>query len=224
MQSIRRLAQIASLVAVAFTASACGKITIPAFMNMDPNATNEISVNAFGQNLTIPLLGGLGAKVTVDTRTLLSPSGILTTIKADSLEIAGPSVTFLGLNTGTLCARENAADPTTATAHVKLFGQSLADFHFSAQATSALIDQLLQGGTLDFAANVDDLPLQIDFAKLLRLDLSGLRAEAVLAGTLPADVPVLGGAPYTFSVSMIGSLKAVSDPLLTECRPFFDAN
>lgn len=224
MQNVRRFAQIASLVAVAFTGTACGKISIPAHLVMDPAETNEISVDVFGTPLTIPLQGGLSANVSIDTRTLLSPQGITTTIKAKSVEIAGESVSFLGIPTGTLCARENVADPTVATAHVKLFGQSLADFHFSAEATSTLLAGLIPGGILPLAQDVDDMPLEIDFKKLLKLDLSGLRTQAVLAGTLPAEVPVLGGRPYALTITMIGSLKAPSGPLLTECRPFYDAN
>lgn len=225
MQNLRRFVQAASLVAVAFVGTACGKISIPAHMILDPNDVNQISIDLGTSQLVIPLHGGLSAKVTIDTRTLLSPSGILTTIAADSVEIAGDSVLFGGaIPTGTLCARENKADPTTATAHIKLFGPSLADFHFSAEATSTLIAGLIPGGILGLTSDIDDLPLQIDFGKLLRLDLSGLRAEAAIGGTLPATVPLLGGRPYTLTVAMFGSLKAATGPLLDECRPFFDAN
>lgn len=224
MQNVRRFVQAASLVAVAFVGTACGKISIPAHMVLDANETNEISIAALGQNLTIPLTGGLAAKVVIDTKNLLSPQGIVTTIKADTVEIAGPSVSFIGLETGTLCARENAADPTVATAYIKLFGQSVADFHFAAEATTALLGGLIPGGILPLTQDVDDLPLNIDFKKLLRLDLSGLSTSGVIAGTVPADIPLIGGAPFTLTISMKGSTKAAKGPLLDECRPFYDAN
>jgi len=224
MKSIRCFVQIASLVAVAFVGTACGKISIPANLIMDPAKTNEFSVNALGQTLAIPLTGGLAAKVILDTSKLLSPQGIVTTIKADNVEIAGPSVTFAGLPVGTLCARENVADPTVATAYIKLFGQSIADFHFAAEATTPLLAALIPGGILPLSQDVDDLPLNIDFKKLLHLDLGGLSTSGVIAGTVPADIPLIGGAPFTLTVSMKGSSKAATGPLLDECRPFFDAN
>jgi len=224
MKSVRCFVQIASLVAVAFAGTACGKISIPAHLVMDPAETNEISIDVFGSPVNIPITGGLAAKVVINTNSLLSPSGILTTIAADSVEIAGASTDFLGLPTGTLCARENAADPTVATAHIKLFGQSLADFHFAAEATSSLLATLIPGGILPLSQDVDDIPLDIDFKKLLRLDLSGIKTQAVLASTLPPSIPILGGQPITITITMVGSFKGATGPLLTECRPFFDAN
>lgn len=224
MGNVRRLVQIASLIAVAFTGTACGKISIPANLVMDPTAENTMSVDVFGTPLTLPLQGGLSTQVSIDTRSLLSPSGITTTIKASSVEIAGASAKFLGLETGTLCARESASDPTVATAHIKLFGQSLADFHLATEATSTLIASLIPGGLLSLVQDIDDMPLTLDFKKLLKLDLSGLRTEASLGGTLPADAGILAGRPYNITITMIGSLKKATGPLLDECRPFYDAN
>lgn len=224
MQNVRRFIQIASLAAVAFAATACGKITIPVNLVMNPAKTNEFKIDLGSDALKLPLTGGLASKIALDTNKLFSPQGIAVIIAMDSVEIAGASASFAGLETGTLCARENKADPTVATAFVKIFGTSVADFALSSEATSTLLAGLVPGGILRLAVAADDVPLKIDLKKLLRLDLSGVSVETVIEGTLPADVPLLGGAPLTMTVALEGSLKKATGPLLDECRPFFDAN
>ncbi|HVP31162.1 MAG TPA: hypothetical protein VMW35_18585 [Myxococcota bacterium] len=221
MQAVRRSIRLASFVAVAILGTACGKITIPANLNFDSSGTNEIAIQALGQTLALPLVGGISANVTVDTNKIFSPSGLLVTIAASDVRIAGPSQTFLGLETGTLCVRNNANDPTVASALVKLGKPITADFHFGVEATSTLIASLVPGGLLTLSQDVDNAPLNIDFGKILKLQIDGaITSNVVLMGQLPANVPILGGAPYTLTASLASSLKKAQGPLIDECAPF----
>jgi len=227
----------AALAFAALATTACGKITVPAYLNLDQNAganamTIDLSNTIFGSvqpQLVLPLVGGIHGKIVVDTSKLLSsPNGILGTIVGDQITIAGPTEPFIGSptgDTGTLCVRQDPNTPTTGTVLIRLDNKSKADLNFAAQATSSLIALLVNGGILPLDTSADDVPLQIDFLKLLQFNLNGaIKTAPVIQGNLPADVPFIGGAPYTLEIHLTSSTKASSDPLFADCSSFFQGN
>lgn len=212
----------AALVVAALATTACGKITVPAYLNIDQSAgANAISIDltqTFGTTLVIPLVGGIHGKITVDTSKLFSsPDGIFGTIVGDQITIAGENTSFLGLPTGTLCVRQDPNTPTTGTVLIRLDDKSKVDLNFAAQATSSLVKQLVASGILPLQTSADDVPLHLDWSKLLKLNLNGAITTApVVQGTLPADLPLIGGAPYTLEVHLTSSTKAATDALLSD--------
>lgn len=212
----------AALVFAALATTACGKITVPAYLNIDQSAgVNAISIDltqTFGTTLVIPLVGGIHGKIVIDTSKLLSsPNGIMGTIVGDQITIAGANTSFLGLPTGTLCVRQDPNTPTTGTVLIRLDNKSQADLSFAAQATSQLVQMLVQSGVLPLVAVADDVPLQIDFLKLLSFNLNGaIKTAPAIEGNIPADIPLIGGAPYKLEVHLTSSTKAATDALLAD--------
>ncbi len=219
----------AAIVFAAMATTACGKINIGSYLNIDQSAgTNAISIDLsgtiFGQvqpALTIPLVGGMHGTITVDTSKLLSsPNGIMGTIVGDSINIAGqsqPTIISPTGETGTLCVRQDPSTPTTGSVLIRLDNKSVADFDFAAQATSSLLSLLTPTGVLPLDAVADNVPLQIDFLKLLTFNLNGaIKTAPSIAGTLPATVPFIGGAPYSLQIHMTSSTKPPADALLSD--------
>jgi hypothetical protein len=222
----------AAIVFAALATTACGKISISAYLNIDQSAgTNAITVDLSqklgpGVALGIPLVGGTHGKIVIDTSKLLSsPDGILGMFYGDQITIAGLPQNNLNLPLGTLCVRQNPDEPTSGTVLIRLDGKSKANFNFAAQAINVDASPLLTIPQMDLDASATDVPLQIDFLKLLSFNLNGaIKATASIQGVLPDGVPLFGGAPFALDTHLTSSTKASTDAGLAPCADFFAGN
>jgi len=217
---------VAALFGIALGSSGCinnGVVKIPANLNIDPSAgQSAITLNVLGTPVVIPLHGGIQGEFDADLRNLLSPQGIIAMIKGNSITIAGDPVKIFSFKNGTLCVGQNPADPTVGTAIINLFKGSQADIHFGGLATSDLIANLTDTGTVALSVDADDVPIKIDLGKLLKLNFEGaIKVDVDVTGTIPDDVPLLAGAPFTMTAHLASSLKPSNDPLLADCADFF---
>ena len=220
----RRLALAPALAALVALTGCFGVVKIPANLNIDPTQTSKLTLDFLGTPVVIPLHGGIQGEFDADLKNLLTPKGILATIKGNAITIAGESASLFGLETGTLCIGQNPDDPTVGTALINLFKGSSADIHFGGLATSTLIAQLVASGTVALGVDADDVPLKIDVGKLLKLQIDGaIRADVVTTGTIPDDVPLLAGSSFTLETHLVSALQPSSDPLLADCQAFFDS-
>ena len=222
-----RSALVAALVGIALGSSGCiskGVVKIPANLNIDPSAgPSQITLNVLGTPVTIPLHGGIQGEFDADLRNLLSPQGIVAGIKGNSITIAGDPVKIFGFKNGTLCVGQNPADPTAGTALINLIKGSTADIHFGGLATSDLIANLTDTGTIALAVDADDVPLKLDLGKLLTLQIDGaVKVDLSVTGTIPDDVPLLAGSPFLLETHLTSAKNPAADPLLADCQAFFD--
>jgi len=217
---------VAALFGIAIGSSGCinpGVVKIPANLNIDPSAgPSTITLNVLGTPVVIPLHGGIQGEFDADLRNVLTPQGIFATIKGNSITIAGDSVKIFSFTNGTLCVGQNPDDPTVGTALINLFTGSTADIHFGGLATSTLIANLTDTGTIALSVDADKIPLKIDLGKILKLNFEGaIKTDVNVTGTIPADVPLLAGSPFTMVAHLSSSLKPSNDPLLADCADFF---
>jgi hypothetical protein len=219
----RRLALAPALAALVALTGCFGVVKIPANLNIDPTQTSKLTLDFLGTPVVIPLHGGIQGEFDADLKNLLTPKGILATIKGNAITIAGESAKIFTLDTGTLCIGQNPDDPTVGTALINLVKGSSADIHFGGLATSTLIAKLVSGG-IALGVDADDVPLKIDLGKLLKLQIDGaIQADVVTTGTIPDDVPLLAGASFTLETHLVSALNPSNDPLLADCQAFFDS-
>jgi hypothetical protein len=210
-------------------------VPLPATMDFllsEPPNPSSLTVTFAGQELVFPLHGGVKARMIVDPNDSFSSSGPQVLVGVDEISIAAESVTVsiagFTVDTGTTCAAENPDDPSTGTisfapdpftANPTI---ARADFHFSSVATNPLIQQTIPAGEVALAGDVTDAPVEIDVAKLQAGNFDGaIIAPVQISGNLPAEVPLLGGAPFVLQSTLESSTHPSSHPLLAECAPFF---
>jgi hypothetical protein len=211
--------------ALAFAISAlgglgCAEVGVSSFANLDPAGHSAliIGLDALGLDpIEVPLQGRLKGTATVRGGSLLSSEGLRVFLNVDSIQVAGPSADVSGISTGTICISGNPDDPSGGVAYVRRFRSSEADIHLAAIATSQLLEALAPGG-IAVATDLNDVSLRIDWRRLLLLNLEGaIRASVVVMLELPADVPLLSGAPVTLVLDLVSSSKPSSAPLLSDC-------
>ena len=210
-------------------------IPLPAetnFVLSEPPDPSSLTVTAAGKQFVFPLHGGAKAHIIVDPDNSVSSDAPRGFVAVDEISIAGESVTLriggFTVDTGTTCAAENPADPSTGTVTLEPdpFTSNptiaRADFHFSSLATSTLIQNTLPEGEVALAGDVTDAPVQIDVAKLRAGSVDGaIKTPVRISGNLPADIPLLGGAPFVLKSTLESSTHPSSHPLLAECAAFF---
>jgi hypothetical protein len=219
---------VAALFAIAVGSSGCiskGVVKIPANLNIDPSAgPSQITLNVLGTPVTIPLHGGIQGEFDADLHNLLSPQGIVAGIKGNAITIAGDPVKIFGFKNGTLCVGQNPEDPTVGTALINLIKGSKADIHFGGLATSDLIANLTDSGTVALSVDADDVPIKIDLGKLLKLQIDGaIKVDVSVTGTIPDDVPLLAGSPFLLETHLTSAKNPSTDPLLADCQDFFNS-
>ena len=220
----RRLALAPALVAFVGLTGCFGVVKIPANLNIDPTKTSKLTIDFLGTPVVIPLHGGIQGEFDAILANLLTPKGILATVKGDAITLAGESAKIFTLDTGTLCIGQNPDDPTVGTALINLVKGSSADIHFGGLATSTLIAELVPSGTVALGVDADDVPLKIDISKLLKLQIDGaISTDVVTTGTIPDDVPLLAGSSFTLEAHLVSAQKPSNDPLLADCQAFFDS-
>jgi hypothetical protein len=205
-------------------------VTTDLWLNFDPNAQNTLTlvVPEDGAVDTTTLVGGVHAIVTFNSADLISPQGINADITVDQIRIAGQSFQlFPGvpyLVTGTLCVEaDRVLGGGTGHLFIPVVGSPYvtAQFNTDTFITGGLYGFISQG--IPLSANLQ-APLQADLRTLFESNFQSgpVVVQTSATGTVPQNVILLGGAPFSLNVTIENSFNPPpQDPLLTQCDEFF---
>lgn len=230
---IARFVQIGLLATLLGSGSVgCGSIEIPLDLALVGDNTISIEVPS-APPLETTLVGGVETTISASLGlfTLLNPNGIAAAISVDDLLFAGDSIPILGpsLGTGTLCVEQNSESPGGGTAHMRVF-QGEADFMMALNTLIrgtdptfvALMESLGLGGGFPFDTVVDVQDVPLSFGDLFGLLLGGggsggLELSQDITTTLPPEIPFLGGATVSASLTLATVDAIPVDPLMADC-------
>ncbi len=211
--------------------TACGRIEVPVFLNLDPAAANTLELGLpDGSAVSSDLSGGVATTLILDTHRLLTWKGVFATIRVDDVRIAGSSLLFFGaIPSGTLCLAPDPALASGGFAFLRpLRGEG--SFQLTLETLAYLTDPVLAAAfpPLPFSAAIDDeVPLTIsDLLAIVAGDLGvdgGLTIQQTLVSTLPPDTPLVGGSDVTVTATLTSASAEATGPLLDECDAFLAA-
>jgi hypothetical protein len=195
----------------------------------DPHSDNRLTISepaSLGGPTGTRLVGGVHATLVFDATRALLNLPLSVDVVIDEIRVAGesfPAVPILpDLQTGTVCVTADPSRPGTGTVSVPVLGlpEISADMRTLTFATAPLVAALFPNG-IALTAHIEE-PLGVDLrALLLNRFLAGpVAVDADASGTIPADVALLGGQPFTIHAKILNSLAPPADPLLDECAAF----
>jgi hypothetical protein len=207
--------------------------SVSTWLVFDPSAENRLVIDLpadLGGSTGTRLVGGVLATLHFDALSVILNQPLAVDVTIDEVRVAGESFAALPslpeLTTGTICVTADPDTPGTGTVTVPLLGlpQIAADMNTVTVLTSPVVGPLFPDGIV-LAAHIED-ELALDLRPLLRNRFTAgpVAVETEAAGTIPADVALLGGQPFRLAVTILNSLQRPEDPLLDECDAFLGAS
>ena len=217
-----------SLIAgVALTGMVGLQSAIGIWLNFDESYPNTLELGrppiAGGGTVSSRLVGGTHAIVIFDPLRLLSPQGVRVKVVIDEIRAAAESFEVIpGFPTGTVCVMQDPDTPSTGEMRLPLLGKPRisADFSTLSFVTDPALAALIPDG-IALQAMIEDT-VKADLRSLLvsRFQAGPIAVETSGEGTIPADVPLLGGQPFAMNVKILNAFAPPEDPLLDECEAF----
>jgi hypothetical protein len=221
--------RIGSVMAVALMSAmlvvACGKISLPTLMVIDPAVNNTMTIQlpaSFGGgSVTSKIVGNVKTTVILDTNKLISLTGTPATVRVDSFLTAGTSINLGSIASGTLCTYVPAGEEAGGVAKLDPLLTQRATFQLTIPtetlSVSPVVQQLLPPIPLLLEINAKS---KITLTSMITLLLkgTGLNMHQVVNTTIPTTVPLLGGSTVALDTTMTSTKTPVTDPLLTACE------
>ncbi len=231
----RKMWKAAVLAAASSLAIGCGSIDIEQILALSETADNTIAVRNDAlppplNDVSTTVEGGVETTISVDLVDLFSLGGIPAGISVDRILIAGRPIVFApgALRTGRICLSRDELDPGGGLALIQLFRENLAVT--LALNTIVYVEDgigLSNFDPLPFGAVVeDDVPTSL--SDLLGLFLGGgggggLELTQTITDTLPPDIPLLGGATLSATLTLASVDVFPTSNRLTFCEGFIPA-
>ncbi len=222
MRKERRICSI--MLMSAMLVSACGKISLPTLLVIDPAGNNTMTIQlptALGGGSVISkVVGNVKTTVIIDTNKLLTVNGTPATVRVDSFMTAGSSISLGSIPSGTLCSYIPVGEAAGGISYMDPLFTQRATFHLTipieTRSADPNISMLLPAIPLTLAV---DAKTKITLNSLISLliDGTGLSIHQAINMTIPADIPLLGGSVITLDSTMTSTKTPVADPMLDEC-------
>ncbi len=207
--------------------AACGKITYPVSLVLDPAASNTLSINLptslGGGTVKSNFVGNFNTTITVDTNQLVSFFGAPATVKVSSYAAAGTAVNFGTISTGTLCTSIPASASAGGIAYLRPIALGTATILITIPTETKSLNPAISS-----TLGIPPVPLTLNIgATVTNLDLNGLinlmtqgtgvNIHQVLNMKIPSTIPVLGGAAVVLDITLKSTKTPIADPKLDEC-------
>ncbi len=222
MRKHRRICTVVLMSAV--LVSACGKISLPTLLVIDPAGNNTMTIQlpaSFGGgSVTSKVVGNVKTTVILDTSKLITTQGTPATVRVDSFMTAGSSVNLGSIPTGTLCSYLPTGAQAGGISYMDPLITQRATFHLTIPIETKSVDPILQKilPPIPLTLNVD-AKAKITLNSLINLLLNGtgLSIHQAINTTIPADIPLLGGSAVILDTTMTSTKTQVTDPMLDDC-------
>ena len=222
MRKERRICTVVLMSAM--LVSACGKISLPTLLVIDPAGNNTMTIQlpaSFGgASVTSQVVGNVKTTVIIDTNKLFTTQGTPATVRVDSFMTAGSSMNLGSIPTGTLCSYLPTGAQAGGIAYMDPLITQTATFYLTIPIETKSVDPNIQKllPPIPLTLNVD-AKAKITLNSLINLLLNGtgLSIHQAINATIPADIPLLGGSAVTLDTTMTSTKTEVTDPMLDDC-------
>jgi cysteine-rich repeat protein len=204
--------------------TACGKVTIPVLLIMDPDKTNTMTLKLPAGDVTSTLVGNTDTSVVLDTGKLMSANGVPATVAVNAFAAAGTSIPIYGINSGTLCISLQDGATAGGIAYLRPFIAQTAEFHLTLPTKTLSVDKGIrdQIGPILLTLPID-AAVKSGLSDLLNLVLkgTGLNITQNLNLTIPAEVPLIGGVAVNIVLNLKSQKTRQTDTKLNACIDAF---
>jgi hypothetical protein len=215
--------------AAALPGLASVQASVTTWLVFDPHSDNRLTIEEpaeLGGPTGTSLVGGVRATLIFDPTRALLNLPLAVGVRIEEIRVAGESFAAVpilpDLQTGTICVTADPETPGTGTVTLPVLGlpRIAADMRTLTFMTSPLVGGLFPDG-IALTAHIEE-ELAVDLrALLLNRFLAGpVAVDTEASGTIPPDIALLGGQPFTIQAKILNSLAPPSHPLLDECAAF----
>jgi hypothetical protein len=216
--------KVAVGVLLATMMTACGNMTIPLSMTMDPSKANTLSIvlpSALGGGtVSSNLVGNTVGSVTLNTNKLLNPGGVPGTVAITSFNVAGTAINLGSIPSGTLCTFVPPGATAGGTVTLDPLLTRTGTFKLTIPTETISVDPnirlLIPPINLQIDINAK-APVTINSLLSLLTAGTGISLHQVSNLTIPSDIPILGGQPITFDATLMASKNLSKDSKLADC-------
>jgi len=201
--------------------------SITTWLVLDPTAENRLNVEVpaqLGGPTGTQLVGGVLATLTFDPVALALNLPLSVDVRVDEIRIAGASFAPLpispNLQTGTLCVTADPNKPGTGAVTLPLLRPPHIEAEMNTVTYVTGLASAFPNGIRLTAEISDDI--EVDLRALLRNRFMAgpVAVDTAAQGTIPPDVFLLGGLPFSLQVKILNSLFPPQHPLLDQCAAF----